>query len=138
MLWHARMRHARLLPGLSGPALKDLWERVYHHLAYVRNGNGQAIQSPYSKSVGKRHIVEWHFTGIELYKTPAQMLFDQDIVGLLPLVPFCQGGGTLPTIEREEPPDRDGWVRLAMGFEEKQNARDYVLSFAVAAFPRRE
>lgn len=28
------------------------------------------------------------------------MLFDQDVVGLLPLVPFCQGGGTLQTIER--------------------------------------
>lgn len=28
---------------------------------------GRAIQSPFSKSVGQRRIVDWHFTGIELY-----------------------------------------------------------------------
>jgi predicted DNA-binding transcriptional regulator YafY len=32
-------------------------------------------------------------------------------------------------VEREYPPDEDGWVRLEMDFEEEHNACEYVLSF---------
>lgn len=44
-------------------------------------------------------------------------------------LPAIRAGGRYTRIEREAPPDRDGWVRLMMDFEEEHNARDYVLSF---------
>lgn len=44
-------------------------------------------------------------------------------------LPAVRAGGRYTRIEREEPPDAHGWVRLAMDFEEEHNARDYVLSF---------
>jgi predicted DNA-binding transcriptional regulator YafY len=38
-------------------------------------------------------------------------------------------GGRYARIEREEPPDADGWITLAMLFEEEHNACEYVLSY---------
>ena len=38
--------------------------------------------------------------------------------------------GRYARIEREEPPDDTGWVRLEMLFEEQQSACEYVLSYA--------
>src|SRR5579859_802035 len=61
---------------------------------------GKRPTSPYQVQVGQRRIVDWYFSGIALYDTPAQMLLERGIAGLLPLVPFCRDGGTLDVIER--------------------------------------
>jgi predicted DNA-binding transcriptional regulator YafY len=40
-----------------------------------------------------------------------------------------RSGERYSRVEREHPPEADGWVRLDMNFEEEHNAREFVLSF---------
>lgn len=61
--------------------------------------NGKPVPSPYELRVGSRLIATWHFIGIELYHIPAQELIAKDLIGLLPLIPFAQGGQDLAVIE---------------------------------------
>jgi hypothetical protein len=59
--------------------------------------------SPYVMQVGDLPPATWPFHGIELYALPAERVLAGDLaelVGLLPLVPFMQGGETLATIEQ--------------------------------------
>ncbi|WIG61652.1 MAG: Transcriptional regulator, YafY family [Ktedonobacterales bacterium] len=43
-------------------------------------------------------------------------------------LPRLRAGGGYARIKREDPPDDDGWIRVAMMFEEEHNACEYVLS----------
>jgi predicted DNA-binding transcriptional regulator YafY len=45
------------------------------------------------------------------------------------ILPRMRAEGRYAHIEREEPPDDDGWVRLQMRFEGQHNACEYVLSY---------
>lgn len=47
-------------------------------------------------------------------------------------LPAIRAGGRYARIEREDPPDADGWIPLAMLFEEEHNACEYILSFGAA------
>jgi predicted DNA-binding transcriptional regulator YafY len=46
------------------------------------------------------------------------------------ILPRMRSEGRYARIEREDPPDEQGWVRLEMLFEEEHSAREYVLSYA--------
>jgi predicted DNA-binding transcriptional regulator YafY len=46
------------------------------------------------------------------------------------ILPRMRSEGRYARIEREAPPDDQGWVRLEMLFEEEHSAREYVLSYA--------
>lgn len=61
---------------------------------------GAPPTSPYVLRAGRRRCGEWDFTGIELYKEPAESLLERRVTGLLPLVPFMRGGASLDVIER--------------------------------------
>lgn len=58
-----------------------------------------------------------------LPRYPATVRVDPDIL------PRIRSGGHYTSIEREHPPDADGWVRLDMNLEVEENACEYVLSF---------
>jgi predicted DNA-binding transcriptional regulator YafY len=45
------------------------------------------------------------------------------------LLPYLRTVGRYARIEREGPPDSDGWIPLAMIFEGEHNACEYILSF---------
>ena len=45
------------------------------------------------------------------------------------ILPAIRAGGRYARILREDPPDPNGWIPLAMLFEEEHNACEYVLSF---------
>jgi predicted DNA-binding transcriptional regulator YafY len=45
------------------------------------------------------------------------------------ILPWMRQAGRYARIEREDPPDTDGWVRLAMVFEDEHSACEYALSF---------
>src|SRR5579875_2656881 len=64
--------------------------------------DGQALTSPYRASVGSVRLYDRYFFGVEVYQLPAPevlALGEQGIVGLLPLIPFTQGGKTLEAAE---------------------------------------
>jgi hypothetical protein len=56
-------------------------------------------QSPYELRIGDEVWGMWRFIGIEVYKLRAQVVFNRGFVGLLPLIPFTQGGADLAVIE---------------------------------------
>ena len=60
---------------------------------------GSVPPSPYELRVGDRLVAHWHFIGIEVYRLQADVLLQQGLVGLLPLIPFCQGGDTIAAVE---------------------------------------
>jgi hypothetical protein len=62
--------------------------------------DGKAPASPYELRAGSRLVATWEYIGIEMYRLPAEELIARDLVGLLPLVPFAQGGRDLAVIER--------------------------------------
>jgi len=45
------------------------------------------------------------------------------------IIPRMRFAGRYARIEHEGPPDAEGWIQLAMQFEEEHNACEYVLSF---------
>jgi hypothetical protein len=62
--------------------------------------DGKAPASPYELRAGSRLVATWEYIGIEMYRLPAEELIARNLVGLLPLVPFAQGGRDLAVIER--------------------------------------
>src|SRR5579872_2941509 len=80
---------ARIVTGLT----------VFSVVLWLEPG-GKPPTSPYREQVGRRISVDWHFTGIELYKQNAEVLLASGVPGLLPLVPFCRGGTDLEVIAR--------------------------------------
>lgn len=60
---------------------------------------------------------------VNLPRYPATVRVDPAIL------PSIRQGGRYARIEREDPPDADGWIPLAMLFEEEHNACEYVLSY---------
>lgn len=80
---------ARIVTGLT----------VFSVVLWLEPG-GTPPPSPYREQIGDRISVDWHVTGIELYKEHAETLLTSGVPGLLPLVPFCQGGTDLEVIAR--------------------------------------
>jgi len=61
---------------------------------------GAPPPAPFELRAADRLIAHWHFSGIEVYKLPAEQLIGPGLPGLLPLVPFTADGGDLDTVER--------------------------------------
>ncbi|MGH2517720.1 MAG: hypothetical protein ACRDHP_18895 [Ktedonobacterales bacterium] len=80
---------ARVVTGLT----------VFSVVLWLEPG-GKPPTSPYTERIGDRVSVDWHFTGIELYRENAESLLAGGVPGLLPLVPFCRGGTDLGVIAR--------------------------------------
>ncbi|MGH2517054.1 MAG: hypothetical protein ACRDHP_15500 [Ktedonobacterales bacterium] len=72
--------------------------KVFSVVLWLESG-GVPPPSPYVEGVGALQSLTWSFTGIELYREDADVLLTGDVVGLLPLVPFCRGGKRIETIE---------------------------------------
>ena len=69
---------------------------------WLEQGN-RPPSSPYVMRVGDLEPATWPFRGIALYELPAERVLSGDLaglVGLLPLVPFMQGGKEIAIIER--------------------------------------
>lgn len=65
--------------------------------------SGQAPTSPTRVAIGNLPLYDQHFIGIEAYRLAApdlMALAEQGAYGLLPLVPFSNGGETLEAAER--------------------------------------
>jgi hypothetical protein len=65
-----------------------------------RGHGGTPPRPPWVLGVGDKTCGTWGFDGIELYAIPAERLLESGLVGLLPLVPFTEGGATEGAIER--------------------------------------
>lgn len=61
---------------------------------------GQPPLSPYEPRLGDRHILTWHFIGVEVYKLSAQSLLTTALLGLAALVAFTQEAREIATVER--------------------------------------
>ncbi len=64
--------------------------------------HGRIPPSPFEIRIGKHLSGVWHYTSIEVYRLKAAEILalgEQDIVGLLPLVPLTHDGGTVEQIE---------------------------------------
>lgn len=73
--------------------------RVISTVLWLEPG-GTPPPSPYEERADDLPLVSWHFIGVELYRVQAPALIARGPVGLLPLVPFAQGGDDLATVER--------------------------------------
>lgn len=73
--------------------------RVISAVLWLEPG-GTPPPSPYEERADDLPLVSWHFIGVELYRVQAPALIARGPVGLLPLVPFAQGGDDLATVER--------------------------------------
>jgi predicted transposase YdaD len=63
---------------------------------------GASHLPPFEIRIGKHLSGVWHYTSIEVYRLKAAEILalgEQDIVGLLPLVPLTHDGGTVEQIE---------------------------------------
>lgn len=56
--------------------------------------------SPFALRIGDWLAATWHFKSIELYNAPASAVLANGPLGLLPLIPFMQGGQSEEAIER--------------------------------------
>lgn len=86
---------------------------IFSAVLWLERG-GIPAPSPYEQRADDRLLATWHFAGIEVYRLHAAELIEQGPPGLLPLVPFTDGGKELATVERaaltvkERAPAQDG------------------------------
>jgi predicted transposase YdaD len=83
-----------------GTRATTVMDRVVLSIVLWLQPNGAPPRSPYELRVGDEVWGTWKFIGIEVYKLRAQTLFDRELVGLLPLIPFTQDGADLAVIEQ--------------------------------------
>jgi predicted DNA-binding transcriptional regulator YafY len=91
--------------------------------------SASVTELPCARPAGFDLATHWEQSSAEfraaLPRYPATLRADQAIVSALRAAAL----GKWARLERVDPPDADGWVRVEMLFEEEHNACEYVLSF---------
>lgn len=80
---------------------------------WLESGKGKLPTSPYQMKAGRYRLATWPFFSVELWRIAASTTITTGGLGLLPLVPFMQGGADERVAERamhrvreEAPPDQ--------------------------------
>jgi hypothetical protein len=69
-------------------------------VVWLEKGKGKVPASPYQMQAGHYRLATWPFVSVELYQLDASATINTGGVGLLPLVPFMQGGADVQVAER--------------------------------------